>query len=155
MDNINAFKAAIVTVFTGVSACFGWFGWLVIIFIASMTGDWITGFLAAFKSGKWESRIAREGLWHKVGCIFAVLVTAIFDFIIGMIINNLPNIDFPFKYTVLLCPLAITWYILTELGSIIENAGKLGAPVPGFVKQALAIFKSAVDTAGDKITENK
>ncbi|WP_313559083.1 phage holin family protein [Ruminiclostridium cellobioparum] len=151
-NNINAFKVSLTAVFTAITAGFGWFGWLVVIFIASMTGDLLTGFMAAFKCGNWESKIAREGLWHKTGCIIAVLVTAIFDSILAMIINNIPNVDFPFKYTVMLCPLTMTWYILTELGSIIENAGKMGAPVPGFVKQALALFKGAVDSAGDKAT---
>ncbi len=153
MENINALKASLVAIFAVVTAGFGWFGWLAIIFIASLTGDLLTGFMAAFKCGNWESRIAREGLWHKIGCIVAVLVTAVFDFIIGMIINNLPGIDFPFNYSVMLCPLTMIWYILTELGSIIENAGKMGAPIPGFVQQALALFKGAVDSAGDKVTE--
>lgn len=153
-NNINAFKATLTAVFTAVTAGFGWFGWLIAIFIISMTGDLLTGFMAAFKCGNWESKLAREGLWHKLGCIVAVLVTAIFDFIIGMIVNNLPSVDFPFSYTVMLCPLTATWYILTELGSIIENAGKMGAPIPGFVKQALVIYKGAVDAAGEKETEN-
>lgn len=155
MENINAAKAAIVAVFTALSACFGWFGWLSVIFIFSMTCDCVTGFMAAFKCGNWESRIAREGLWHKLGCIVAVLVTVIFDFIIGIIINNLPSINFPFNYSVMLCPLTMTWYILTELGSIIENAGKMGAPVPGFVKQALALFRGTVASAGEKLTHLK
>jgi len=54
----------------------------------------------------------------------------------------------------MLCPLAIIWYLLTELGSIIENAGKMGAPIPGFIKKALALFKDAVDGAGDKIVQD-
>lgn len=153
-NNINALKAAFTAVFTAITAGFGWFGWLVIVYIVSITIDLLTGFMSAFKCGNWESRIAREGLWHKLGCVVAVLVTAIFDFIIGMIINNIPNIDFPFNYTVMLCPLAITWYVLTELGSIIENAGKMGAPIPGFIKQALALFKGAVDYASDKVVQD-
>lgn len=151
MENINALKASLAAIFAVVTAGFGW---LAVIFIVSLTGDLLTGFMAAIKCGNWESRIAREGLWHKIGCIVAVLVTAVFDFIIGMIINNLPGIAFPFNYSVMLCPLTMIWYILTELGSIIENAGKMGAPIPGFVQQALVLFKGAVDSAGDKVTED-
>ena len=41
------------------------------------------------------------------------------------------GVELPFIYTVLLCPLVVIWYILTEVGSIIENAGALGTPIPG------------------------
>ena len=86
MENkIKTFKAAFTAVFTAITTEFGWFGWLVIVYIVSMTIDLLTGFMSAFKCGNWESRVAREGLWNKLGCIVAVLVTAIFDFIIGMI----------------------------------------------------------------------
>jgi phage-related holin len=50
-----------------------------------------------------------------------------------------------------LCPVVVAWYILTELGSIIENAGKLGAPIPPFLKGVIALFKSTVEKAGDKM----
>ncbi len=46
------------------------------------------------------------------------------------ILLNVPRVELPFTYTVLLCPLAVTWYILIEDGSIIENAGALGVPIP-------------------------
>jgi toxin secretion/phage lysis holin len=155
MDNINTFKASIVAVFAGISALLGWFGWLVVAFIACMTVDYITGSLAAWKKGLWESKIAREGIWHKTGSIIAVLVTLILDAVIGNVMNNIPSVALPFTYTVLLSPIVIVWYILTELGSIIENAGKMGAPIPGFLQKAIALFKGTVDAAGEKLTESK
>jgi len=88
-----------------------------------------------------------------MGCVVAVLVTAIFDVVIGIFINNLPSITLPFTYTILLCPLVMIWYILTELGSIVENAGKMGAPLPGFLQKAISVFKGTVDAAGNKITD--
>ncbi|WP_083908968.1 phage holin family protein [Ruminiclostridium cellobioparum] len=51
--------------------------------------------------------------------------------------------------------IVIVWYILTELGSIIENAGKMGDPIPGFLQKAIALFKGTVDAAGEKLTEGK
>ncbi|MHB8065863.1 MAG: phage holin family protein [Ruminiclostridium sp.] len=156
MDKVSAFKIAVTAVFAGISAALGWFGWIVVIFIGSMTVDWLTGSAAAAKEGKWESKVAREGLWHKTGCIIAVLVAVILDVVIGTVVNNVvPSITLPFDYTVLLCPIVMVWYILTELGSIVENAGKMGAPVPGFLRKAISLFKSTVDAAGDKITDGK
>jgi phage-related holin len=51
---------------------------------------------------------------------------------------------------VFLCPLVVVWYILTELGSIAENAAAMGAPVPEFLKKILQKTKAAADEAGDK-----
>jgi hypothetical protein len=39
----------------------------------------------------------------------------------------------------------LLWYIITELGSIIENAGKLGAPVPDWLKRYLKDYKDKID----------
>ena len=51
----------------------------------------------------------------------------------------------------LLCPLVVVWYILTEAGSIIENAGALGAPIPAWLTKMVASLGSSVDQAGDKL----
>lgn len=155
MEKINSYKASIIALLTSVSALLGWFGWLVITFVVCMSVDWITGSMAAWKRGEWKSKIAREGIWHKTGSIIAVLVTLILDAVIGNMINNIPSVSLPFTYTVLLSPIVIVWYILTELGSIIENAGRMGAPVPAFLQKAITLLKESVDAAGEKTTENK
>lgn len=41
----------------------------------------LSGSQSAAKAGEWQSKKGREGLWHKIGCIVAVLVTAIFDMV--------------------------------------------------------------------------
>lgn len=155
MDKIDTFKATIVAIFAGISSLLGWFGWLVVIFVACLVGDWTTGTMVACKNGEWSSKKSREGIWHKFGSIVAVLVTVILDIVIGMAINNIPSITLPFKYTVLLCPIVLVWYIVGELGSIIENAGKMGAPVPSFLRKVIAVFKTTVDNVGDKIVDGK
>jgi len=155
MDKINVLKATIAASFAGISAWLGWFGWLTVTFVACMAVDWITGSAAAAKAGEWNSKRGREGLWHKTGSIVAVIVSVLLDVVIGTVINNIPNITLPFSYTVILCPVVIVWYILTELGSIIENAGKMGAPVPDFLRRAILLFKGTVDSAGDKILNDK
>ncbi|MDF2985745.1 MAG: toxin secretion/phage lysis holin [Eubacterium sp.] len=154
MENVNAFKVTLTAIFAGVSAMLGWFGWLIVAFIACLVADWISGSAAAAKNGQWSSQKGREGIWHKAGCIVVVIVAAVLDGVIGSIINNIPSISLPFTYTVLLCPIIVVWYILTELGSIVENAAKMGAPIPDFLKSAISLFKGTVDAAGNKITDN-
>lgn len=155
MDKLDTFKAAIVAIFAGISSLLGWFGWLLVIFVACLTADWGTGTMVACKNGEWSSKTNREGIWHKFGSIVAVLVTAVLDIVIGMVVNNIPSITLPFEYTVLLCPIVLVWYIVGELGSIVENAGNMGAPIPNFLKKIIAVFKNTVDAAGDKMVDSK
>ena len=81
----------------------------------------------------------------------AVLVAAILDGVIGLILTNIPTLTLPFDYTVFLTVLVLVWYIMTELGSLVENAGALGAPVPAWLRKAIAALESTVDGAGDKL----
>ena len=162
MEHINGIKAAITAALAALTALWGWFGWLVVAWVFCMAVDYITGSAAACKAGKWSSALAREGIWHKAGCIFAVAAAGILDLVIGQILANLPGVALPFPYTVFLCPLVVVWYILTELGSIVENAGAMGAPVPGWLAKAVAALKDQVndaaggreDTLGDKVDES-
>ena len=45
----------------------------------------------------------------------------------------------------LITPVVTAWYFFTELGSIVENAAAMGAPVPGFLKKLIARGKKAID----------
>ena len=55
-----------------------------------------------------------------------MLVAALCDIAISVIING-AGIDIGITFGTLITPVVLLWYIITELGSIIENAGKLGA----------------------------
>ena len=48
-----------------------------------------------------------------------------------------------------LCPLVVVWYILTECGSIIENAGALGGQDPRWLTRAISALQSSVDEPGE------
>ena len=151
MEHVNAFKAAVAALCAALTALWGWFGWVVVAWIGCMLIDYATGSAAALRAGEWSSKSARDGIWHKLGSVVAVIVAAILDVVIGHLLANLPGVELPFAYTVLLCPLVVIWYILTEAGSIIENAGALGAPVPGWLSKMIAALEQKVEEAGDGI----
>ena len=70
--------------------------------------------------------------------------------------HHFPVLELPFPYTVLVSALVLVWYILTELGSIVENAGALGAPVPAWLGRMIAALGSRVDrAAGDGADTHK
>lgn len=148
-ERIKAFKVALSAALALLTTLWGWFGWLIVAWVFCMGLDYLTGSAAALKTGQWSSARAREGLWHKVGCITAVLVAGILDLVVGHLLSGVGGMALPFEYTVFLCPLVVVWYILTEAGSIVENAGELGAPIPGWLKKAVAAFRDKVDAAGE------
>ena len=151
MEHINTFKAAIAAICAALTALWGWFGWVVVAWVVCMVIDYATGSCAALRAGEWSSKSARDGIWHKLGSIVAVIVAAILDVVIGHLLANVPGVELPFTYTVLLCPLVVIWYILTEAGSIIENAGALGAPIPAWLTKMIAALESKVDDAGNQL----
>ena len=152
MEHVNAFKAALAALCAALTALWGWFGWVVVAWICFMLIDYATGSAAALRAGKWSSKTARDGIWHKLGSVVAVIVAAILDTVIGHLLGNVPGVELPFTYTVLLCPLVVIWYILTEAGSIIENAGALGAPIPAWLVRAVESLGQQAEQAGEQHT---
>ena len=139
-------KAAITAVLAGMTAFWGWTGWLVVIWLAAMILDYATGSWAALSTGSWDSAVARAGLWHKLGSIVAMLVALLLDVALSAIINwGGLGFELPFTYKTAFLPLVAIWYIVTELGSIVENAAKLGAPVPKFLISSLKKLKDKAD----------
>lgn len=154
MENDNIFlaaKAVIVGICGAFGAAFGWLGLLVFAWVICMIVDYASGSAAAMQSGQWASAQARAGIWHKAGMIVVVIVAAVADNVLALVIANIPTI--PITYTVLILPVVLVWYILTELGSILENAAAMGAPVPPFLTKLLAAAKEKVEDAVDEDTE--
>lgn len=145
-ENLTAVKAAIVAGLSAVGAFLGWKGIMALCWILVMALDYLSGSAAACKAGQWSSKVARDGLWHKGGMIFAVLVSAIADGVMVVICGKIPVLDMQWPGLVL--PLVLAWYILTELGSILENAVKLGAAVPQWLTKLLKAGQQAVENSG-------
>lgn len=66
----------------------------------------------------------------------------------GAFLSDRLGILFP-----VLCLLVAVWYLLNELLSIIENAGRMGGPVPEWLRKYIAVLKDKIDSdydPGDK-----
>ena len=146
-DKMTAAKAGITAFFTALGAFLGWKGIMAVVWVAAMALDWISGTAAAAKDGQWCSATAREGLWHKGGMIIVVVVAAIADGVMTVICTNLHLLQ---SWPGIILPLVLAWYIITELGSILENAVKLGANVPTWLTKLLKASLNAVDAAGEE-----
>lgn len=143
--NFSVAKFSLTALFAIPAGFFGWSGWLIVLVIVCAAIDWLTGTIAALRKGQWSSAVARQGAFGKMGMFLAVGASAIFDLLIHLITTNLPNLELPFAYRTLLLPIVCIWYICTELGSILENAGRMGAPIPSFLKKAIALLKNKTE----------
>ena len=78
--------------------------------------DLLTGLIKAFKEKNYTSSIMREGLFHKAGSILLVSLGALADY--AQDYMDL-GIDVP------VCGTICVYVCLMELGSIVENIGKI------------------------------
>ena len=82
----------------------------------------------------------------RVAARITELVAALLDFALRALLGSVPGLGA--HYDVLLCPLVTAWYLLTELGSVVENAGALGAPLPQFLVRAIAVLRADISQHG-------
>ncbi len=150
-ENMLTVKAMIAAFFTALGAFLGWKGVLLFAWLGVMALDYLSGTIAAALNGQWSSKVAREGIKHKGGMILVVAVAAIADAVMVIIVEYVPiGIQWPG----LILPMVLAWYIITELGSILENAVAMGAPVPAWMIRLLKASANLVEYAGEHSAED-
>lgn len=90
----------------------------------------------------WSSKKGAKGIAKKVAYLCVIAVSMVIDYIVirtsGVLGVALPN--------TMLSLLVSVWYLLNEALSIIENAGRIGAPVPNWLMKYIAALKNKIDS---------
>ena len=90
----------------------------------------------------WSSKKGAKGIAKKVAYLCVIAVSMVIDYIVirtsGVLGVALPN--------TMLSLLVSVWYLLNEALSIIENAGRIGAPVPNWLIKYIAALKDKIDS---------
>jgi toxin secretion/phage lysis holin len=95
--------------------------------------DMLTGLVKAFKEKKYTSTVMREGLFHKCGSILLVVFGVLVDYA-----QSFVDIGVTIPVAVAIC----SYIILMEIGSIIENLGKINPDiVPSKIKPFFSKLK--------------
>lgn len=89
--------------------------------------DYVTGLAASIKEGKGlSSKIGFWGLAKKGLMLLVVILAHRLDVLMGTNVIMIGSIYF---------------YLANELISVTENYGRLGLPLPNWIKEIIAIFK--------------
>lgn len=90
----------------------------------------------------WSSKKGAKGIAKKVAYLCVIAVSMVIDYIVirtsGVLGVAMPN--------TMLSLLVSVWYLLNEALSIIENAGRIGAPVPNWLMKYIAALKNKIDS---------
>lgn len=125
-----------------------------------MTVDQLSGMMASKKEALdhpgdsnygWSSTKWRKGLYKKLGYILTIAVAMMVDYII-FTVSETAGITLPIDTMFGL--LTIIWFIINEALSILENAGRMGAQLPDFLVNVLAVLKDKVETSGEEGISN-
>ncbi|MCM3789402.1 phage holin family protein [Domibacillus indicus] len=108
------------------------------LLLLMMACDIVTGVMYAWKEGRLRSRTALYGYARKVGVFIVIIAANIADQVLGL--------------DGALAKGTVLFYICNEILSIVENAGKLGVPIPASILEKLALFN---DKPGEKRVSNK
>jgi len=103
---------------------------IICVALALMVVDILTGLLKAFQSGKYDSSLMREGLYHKIANILIIFVSAILE-----IAFNIPNVTFDFSVPML--GATCVYIIFNEFCSIVENLSAINPELASLVAKWL------------------
>lgn len=121
-----------------------------IMLIAAMSADYISGVAAAWSTGTLNSKIGKHGALKKVCYMLLVITAGITDWVVYYGFLQI-GIVYEIKYYFGL--VVTVWLILNELLSILENCSVMGLPVPKFLKPFIARLKILTENSVE--TEEK
>lgn len=151
MDNLNDFKIMLTGALWAFIGLIGWQGVLLLAWVLLMFLDYASGWAAAKKTKTWKSEKARDGIMHKGGMVLVVFAAGLTDWVLSVAWEQIGV--FTGEWPWLLMVLTVVWYCLTEVGSILENAGKMGAPIPEWFAAALDAGLKVVDSKGEEVAD--
>ena len=113
-----------------------------IVLAAVMLTDYLTGMAAACVSGTLNSRTGAKGILKKAGCLAIVAVGIAVDYLFS---SALVQVGFDAHAGFCFGMMITVWLIINELISILENLGRLGIPLPGFLTKAVRSLRDKVE----------
>lgn len=138
----NIFKAAVTAAGAGLTLYLGNLFIPIVILIAVMLIDYISGMTKAWITSQLNSRTGIIGIIKKVCYLLIVAVGCVADYLITTLTVKL-GIEAGQFYAV---GITVTiWLIINECISILENVAVIGVPVPRLLTKIIGKLKNAVE----------
>lgn len=138
----NILQALFAAVIGAVAAYFNVLLIPLIVLLAVMIIDYITGMAEAYTNKTINSRIGIVGIVKKVLYFALVAVGIVADYLITSALVQI-HINFEMNYCIGM--IVTIWLIINELISILENLGEMGIPLPGFLIKIVKRLKNTID----------
>lgn len=123
------------------------------LLLLAMAADYVSGMIASKSEAMqnpekgWSSKKGVLGIFKKVGYLLAIGCAVMVDYLIFKAAGQM-GLSMPANTFFGL--LVAIWFILNELLSILENVGRAGTPLPGFLQKLTAALKHTVEGKGDE-----
>ena len=124
---------------------------VLMILASMMVVDYISGMMASKVEAiehpydpnyGWSSKKGAKGIAKKVGYLCIIAVAMVVDYLTLKVASTL---GIAVSAKAIFGLMVAVWYILNELLSIIENAGRMGANVPDWLRKYIAVLKRKID----------
>lgn len=142
MSKENVLHSVITFIVAGVSAYFQIIAVPLIVLIAVMLLDYVTGMVAAYIRAELSSRKGIIGILKKLGYFALVCVGISVDYILY---SALQQLGISNEITMLFGLIVTVWLIINELISILENLAKIDVPIPNFLTKIIKKLKTTVE----------
>ncbi|MDF9296258.1 MULTISPECIES: phage holin family protein [Geobacillus] len=103
----------------------------VVILLALVIVDYITGIVASAMEGALSSQVGFRGIARKLLVFVLVAAAHLVDVAIGWNMH-------------LIRDAIVFFYIANEFISIVENAGRAGVPIPSVLRKAIELLKDEI-----------
>ena len=142
MNESNVLKLILAAAMAAVGSYFKQLAWPFVVLVLVMSVDYITGIHAAFVRDELRSRAGLLGFLKKLSYIAMVIVGCVCDYLMTTLSAQLTGSAVVVQFVGLT---VICWLIINELISILENIGRIGAPVPPFIQTLLQHLKQTTE----------
>ncbi len=153
---INIIRGGMVILGTYIGNVFDIISPAIILLILLTVVDYFSGMLASKKEAVehpndkkygWSSKKSIIGIYKKIGYIITVLVALSTDYLIYALLGKI-GVEYQIK--TLFGFLVTIWFIINELLSILENAGRMGVILPQFLRTVLSELKKDINNYNEK-----
>lgn len=117
-----------------------------VVLIAVMVIDYMSGMLKAWGNEELSSKVGLRGIVKKLCYLMLVCVAGVVDW---LIYSGLRQVGITLNFGFCFGLIVTIWLIINELISILENLEALKVPMPGFLSKIIKHLQTAVEVRAE------